>query len=510
MLFIWALPLVFSVLVSEDPRIGAVLDQRYKIIEQIASGGMGLVYLAERIQLGRTVAIKFLHDWSASDPDKRKRFEVEAQAMARLGHHPNCAGVIDFGVDDQVPYVVMDYVSGETLRSMIDRGPLDIPYALDIMRQVLSGLAHAHKTGIIHRDIKPANIMVGEATGIGVQVKILDFGLAWLSDSAARLTAVGAAIGTPSYMAPEQCSARPLDARTDLYACGVLLFEMLTGQKPFHAADAIDVLEMQVHLQPPRLDMALQRDFGDLEAIVRRVLAKDPAGRFQSASDFRTALEQARYPGGPGGGSRQLPGARRQPWLAPGQRRVVLAAGISALALLAILIAAITGGDSAAPATDSGLVEIDEADEVGEAFELEADLEASVPDLPGVTEVKELLAQGRKQLALRTLMVLRRKHADSAEVHYLLGRLCFDRLWWNDGLEAYNQAIQLDPRYAAYPPLIKSTLEGFIRSPEYHRGMADFLRNEIGDVARPYLEETARAHPKKKTRDRAARELERY
>jgi serine/threonine-protein kinase len=499
------------VLVSEDPRIGAVLDHRYKILEQIASGGMGLVYRAERIQLGRTVAIKFLHEWSASDPDKRKRFEVEAQAMARLGHHPNCAGIIDFGVDDQVPYVVMDYVSGETLRSLIDHGPLDIPYALDIMRQVLSGLSHAHNKGIIHRDIKPANIIVGEATGIGVQVKILDFGLAWLSDSAARLTAVGAAIGTPSYMAPEQCSARPLDARTDLYACGVLLFEMLTGQKPFHADDAIDVLEMQVHRQPPRLDMVLQRDFGDLEAIVRRVLAKDPAGRFQSAVEFRTALEQARYPGSARGSSRQSRFARRTPWLAPGQRRVVVAAGISGLALLAILIAALTGGDhSAGPAPDSGLTEIDGVDEVEEAFELEADLEASVPDLPGVTQVKELLAQGRKQLALRKLLELRREHGDSAEVHYLLGRLYFDRLWWNDGLAAYAQAIQLDARYAAYPPLIKSTLEGFIRSPEHHRGIADFLRNEIGDVARPYLEETARSHPKKRVRDRAGRELERY
>jgi serine/threonine-protein kinase len=470
-----------------------------------------LVYRAERLQLGRTVAIKFLHDWSASDQGKRDRFKVEAQAMARLGHHPNCAGIIDHGVDGQVPYVVMDHVSGETLRSMIDRGPLDIPYALDIMRQVLSGLSHAHKKGIIHRDIKPANIMVGEATGIGIQVKILDFGLAWLSDSADRLTAVGAAIGTPAYMAPEQCTARPLDARTDIYAAGILLFEMLTAHKPFHADDAIDLLKMQCEMQPPRLDMMLQRDFGGLEAIIRRALAKDPAGRFQSAAEFRAALEQARYPGRPR--QRSLSGVRapgilsRLP-LTHAQRRVVIAVAISALALLVIFtIALISHEDSAGPAADSIVAE---GDEVEDVLELEADLEASVPDLPGVVEVKELLARGRKKSALRKLLELRREAPDSAEVHYLLGRLYFDRLWWNDGLEAFAQAIQLDARYATYQPLIKSALEGFIVSPEYHRGIADFLRNEIGDLARPYLEATAREHPRKKTRERAARELERY
>jgi serine/threonine protein kinase len=274
-----------------DPRIGTTLDGRYQIVGALAAGGMGVVYRGERLGLGRSVAIKFLHAHMAADKSFLQRFAIEAKAMAKL-QHPHCAAVIDFGVAGQEPYVVMDLVAGESLRSLLDRGRLLPSRALGIMRQILSGLAHAHAHGITHRDIKPDNIMV-EATGsFGDQVRILDFGLAKLRENTSGLT-TGFVVGTPSYMAPEQTLAQPVDERTDIYACGVLLFEMLTGVKPFRAEESVDVLRMHREKAPPRLaEVAPDLRLSDeIEAAVLQALAKAPSHRFASAAAFATALE---------------------------------------------------------------------------------------------------------------------------------------------------------------------------------------------------------------------------
>jgi serine/threonine-protein kinase len=277
--------------VKPDPRIGTTLDGRYQIVDQLAAGGMGVVYRGERLGLGRSVAIKFLHAHMAADSSFLKRFAIEAKAMARL-QHPHCAAVIDFGVEGEEPYVVMDLVAGESLRRVLDRGRLPAGRALGIMRQILSGLAHAHSHGITHRDIKPDNIMVEAAGSFGDQVRILDFGLAKLREGTSALT-TGFVVGTPSYMAPEQTLALPVDERTDIYACGVVLFEMLTGEKPFQADEAVEVLIMHRETPPPRLaEKAPDLRFSDeLEAAVRQAMAKDPGHRFASAAAFATALE---------------------------------------------------------------------------------------------------------------------------------------------------------------------------------------------------------------------------
>jgi eukaryotic-like serine/threonine-protein kinase len=148
---------------------GAILDGRYRVIEPISEGAMGVVYRAERLKLGRIVAIKVLHDELPSELASRKRFEIEATAMARL-EHPHCAAVIDVGVHDDKPFVVMDFVSGQNLRDIIEAGPVPRQRAVEIMRQVLAGLAHAHEHGIIHRDIKPANIVLSQKAGLGDHV----------------------------------------------------------------------------------------------------------------------------------------------------------------------------------------------------------------------------------------------------------------------------------------------------------------------------------------------------
>jgi serine/threonine-protein kinase len=274
-----------------DPRIGAILDGRYQIVDELAAGGMGVVYRGERLGLGRGVAIKFLHAHIAADKSFRERFAREAKAMGQL-QHPHCASVIDFGFHDQEPYVVMDLVAGESLRDLIDRGRLPGWRAIGIMRQILSGLAHAHAQGITHRDIKPDNVMVDGGGAFGDQVRILDFGLAKLRQSTSELT-TGFVVGTPSYMAPEQTLALPVDERTDIYAAGIVLFEMLTGEKPFRADEAVEVLRMHRERPPPRLaQIAPDASFSEeLESALMQSLAKDPGNRFSSAAAFATALD---------------------------------------------------------------------------------------------------------------------------------------------------------------------------------------------------------------------------
>jgi eukaryotic-like serine/threonine-protein kinase len=276
---------------APDPRIGRVLQDRYRITGAIASGGMGIVYRAERLGLGRVVAIKFLHASMARDPQIKRRFEIEAQAMSRLAH-PNCIGVLDFGVDD-LPYVVIDYVEGAPLDASVRRGPVPVRRALRIVRQVLSALAHAHANGIVHRDIKPENIVLDGAAGLEDHVRILDFGLAKLMGSDFGLT-VGVAVGTPHYMAPEQMSEAPIDGRADLYAVGIVLFELLTGTKPFDGPEVGDVLLRHIGAPPPKLRaVAPAAGFSAaLEALILRAMAKKPGERFASAEAMTAALDE--------------------------------------------------------------------------------------------------------------------------------------------------------------------------------------------------------------------------
>jgi len=278
--------------VATDALIGEVLDGRYRIIEPIAKGAMGVVYRAERLRLGRAVAVKVLHESLPDELAARGRFEIEAKAMAQL-EHPHCVPVFDVGIHDGKPYIVMELVRGDSLNDLLTHGRFEIPRAVSIARQVLSGLTHAHELGIVHRDIKPANLVVGHKAGIGEHVRILDFGLARSKAHSTGLTA-GFAVGTPSYMAPEQCCGADVDARTDIYAVGVVLFEMLTGRKPFVAEDPIEIVKMHLSVPAPRLDDVVPaEEFYELEAIVACALAKRPAERYASAAEMSAALDAA-------------------------------------------------------------------------------------------------------------------------------------------------------------------------------------------------------------------------
>ncbi len=275
--------------------IGALVDGRYKILAAMASGSMGAVYKAERVPIGKLVAVKFLHASFANDAEFLARFERETRVMSKLAH-PNCVSVVDFGVFEQAPYIVMDFVDGVTLRAILDDEIPAAPRALTIARQIAAGLAHAHAQGIIHRDVKPANIMISEAIGAGEVVRILDFGLARLRGPGGGRdpTQANTVVGTPNYMAPEQTIAGgTLDARTDIYAVGVVLFEMLTGERPFTADDTPSILQMHRSEAIPRLaDRAPTAKFPKgLQALIDTAMAKDPDARYQSAIELATALE---------------------------------------------------------------------------------------------------------------------------------------------------------------------------------------------------------------------------
>ncbi len=271
----------------------------YEIVAAIGAGGMGEVYRARDARLGREVAIKVLPASFAADADRLGRFEQEARAIGAL-NHPNILGVYDIGTHDGAPYVVSELLEGDTLRARIGTSPLPHRKAIDYASQIARGLAAAHEKGIVHRDLKPDNVFV---TRDG-RVKILDFGLAKLTEAGAAieaetallaharpLTSAGTVLGTVGYMSPEQVRGQAVDHRSDIFSFGVVLYEMLTGRRAFHADSAVETMNAilkedpapagdQDHPLPPALDR-----------IVLHCLEKNPEERFQSARDVAFDIE---------------------------------------------------------------------------------------------------------------------------------------------------------------------------------------------------------------------------
>ncbi len=274
-----------------DSLVGSTLQDRYRIDAFLAEGAMGAVYRGHRIGLDRPVAIKFLGTNFASSPTAKQRFEREARVMSQLDH-PNCVSVIDFGISP-APFIVMEFVTGETLRELMDEGPVSVRRALYLSRGILAGLAHAHELNIVHRDIKPANVMITRAAGTEGLVRILDFGLAKLRDGASSdVSSASIVVGTPNYMSPEQAQGSDVDSRTDIYAAGVLLFELVTGKKPYTSEVALHILLQHREDPIPKLsETAPDRSFPEgLQDIIDKAMAKDPDDRFVSVIEFADAI----------------------------------------------------------------------------------------------------------------------------------------------------------------------------------------------------------------------------
>jgi serine/threonine-protein kinase len=554
--------------VAEAELHDAVIDGRYHVIEPIASGAMGSVWRAERVGLGRAVAIKIMHEALPDELASRQRFEREAKLMAKL-EHPNCVSVIDYGVYEDKPYLVMELVRGTSLIDLLAReGRVAPQRAVDILKQVLSGLAHAHALGIVHRDIKPANLMVAEQAGIGFLVRILDFGLA-RADGQSKLT-TGIVVGTPNYMAPEQCRGGQLDGRCDLYACGVILFEMVTGRKPFVADDPIAVVRMHLQAPPPRLGDVMPGDHGDLEVVVARALVKDPAQRYASAADMAHALDAALAAGKSLGHAvphtQRTPGAQlatESGWNVPAHaattlvastppalseaarpvrepapvadprssspvptpasrlptepvrrpssaRRWLVRVSTKQLAIVAgslgVVVIVLVIIAASRRATSSSASSPPPLRDAGAAITIDNPAD---PVAAALADADRLVTQGDRDAALDVLARARREHPDAAPLALLAGRIYFSKLYFTDGAKALRDALRLDPALRSDPDVIKTVLRGFITTPDVDRAIESLLREDIGAPAIPYLDETAQHHPNSVIRARAAAELRR-
>ncbi len=259
----------------------------YQVLSELGRGAMGVVYLCQHPHLGRKLAVKVMAAQVANDPDFVERFRREGATAAKL-RHPHIVQVYDQSSRDGVFFIAMEYLGSRTLRELLrESGPLPVPEACRLIDQLLQALEHAHGEGVVHRDIKPSNVMVTDQG----QLALTDFSIAF-SESTEKLTRTGMAVGTPEYMAPEQFDGKT-DARSDLYAAGILFYEMLTGFTPFQAPTLTEVMKKQVLLEPEPLNVV---DFTIPQSISQwtaRALSKDPQQRFASAADMRAALQAA-------------------------------------------------------------------------------------------------------------------------------------------------------------------------------------------------------------------------
>jgi tRNA A-37 threonylcarbamoyl transferase component Bud32/tetratricopeptide (TPR) repeat protein len=510
--------------------MGSVVDDRYEIGRRLGQGGMGAVYEVRHVRLKKRFAMKVIHQELALLSELAARFEREALAMSRL-KHPNCVSVTDFGtLQSGEPYLVMEYVDGLPLTQMLDspQPPLE---ALEVVRQILLGLEHAHTQGIIHRDIKPSNVMLERSPAGKVTAKLVDFGIAKLRTTGdeSPLTQTGLIMGTPEYMAPEQAVGRDLDARADLYAVGVILWRLLTGEPLFDVDDGLKLLPLKVSRPPPTLDRTVPGTFSrPWNEVLQTALRRDPDLRYQTARSFLTALEPlktaplapvseptlaqpvtvaARLPSqfkrrlqSAGSALRTLPGVWRR-WYdcsaqaeLPGWRarlrglwgtvegRVVLGSAAGGLLALALVVAlsSSTSPDKL-PAPLPSTAQASAVRTPGQAVPSEN------PDLPPelrdrLRKARSLLLKGACREASADLQSLINSRPKLVRAHYYLGAAMICRRRYEDGLAAYNKTIELDPRYRSDPRILEDA-QKLLRSRKLRARTLSFLAQQIGEPA---------------------------
>ncbi|HXU71917.1 MAG TPA: serine/threonine-protein kinase [Polyangia bacterium] len=492
----------------EDPLVGRLIAERYRVLSPLGRGGMGAVYRVEHVMLKKELALKFLHPELGRLDEVARRFEREAEAAARLDH-PNIIAVTDFGrTEDGMLFLVMELLNGLSLTNVIRPSgvgrPLPVERALGIVRQILRALEHAHGSGIIHRDLKPDNIMLIERDGERDIVKLLDFGIAKITapqdgDPAQQgqaLTQAGVVFGTPEYLSPEQAMGEEADPRADLYSVGIVLYEMLTGKRPFDAPSKVAIVSMHLTQKAMPVTQAAPEAAVPkwLERVVERAMAKKRDERYASSSELLAALDWSAP-------SRGMP-AVAEPGRAPFFRDLWarVEAGVSFLVHRARqagvpMPRAFVG---AALALTVALVAI-------VFFLRRADGPRPTPAAlaESIGRVETMLARGELEPARAALQQLQAQHPETARVRYLFGNLDYAQGEREHALADYHDALRLDGGYAKDPVLRANVRASLDRKNEGPAAVA-LLADDIGKPALPDLVNCAKTCRDDRTRKKAA------
>jgi tetratricopeptide (TPR) repeat protein len=488
-----------------DPLIGAVVGDRYRVVSRIGVGGMGAVYRAEHTMMRRDLAIKVLLPELGGKDEFARRFEREAESASRL-QHPNIITVTDFGrTNEGALFIAMEFLAGESLSSVIAAGPVPRARALHIVRQILRGLEHAHAAGVVHRDLKPDNIMLVERDGQPDVVKILDFGIAKVTEPVSghgpggtALTQAGVIFGTPEYLSPEQALGEVVDARADIYAAGVILYEMLAGRKPFESEDKVKIISMHLAHAPPRLreanptvDVPVA-----LEQVVLQALEKSRENRFVSASAFLTALDDAEALAEGGADAGATMPALGLPAVGALDRLGRFLAGGRALVLALVVVAGVSGTLYVRGAHRRALV--------------------SSPALPAppppaladrLKKIEASLEGGNTTSARLALEHELSERPRDARLRYMLGRVAFAEGKHAEALGQYREAIGLDAGFRGDPVLLDHLAQAFGESRNAEAAL-DLAIDKVGAPAADLLVKVANDSPELARRQRAAAALD--
>jgi serine/threonine-protein kinase len=487
-----------------DPLIGTVVGDRYRIVSRIGVGGMGAVYRAEHTMMRKDLAIKVLLPEFGGKDEFVRRFEREAESASRL-QHPNIITVTDFGrTREGSLFLAMEFLAGESLAHVIKGGPMPRERALNVIRQILRGLEHAHGAGIVHRDLKPDNIMLVERDGQVDVVKILDFGIAKVTEpvtgrgaGVTALTQAGMIFGTPEYLSPEQALAEVVDPRADLYAAGVILYEMLAGRKPFVSDDKVKLISMHLAHAPPRVREANPNVDVPvaLEQVVLQALEKSRENRFATATAFLQALDDAEAFADAAAPSDAAALGVPAPVGALDRLGRFLSGG-RALALALAVVAVVSVVVYKRGAQHRALV--------------------SVPTRPApappaladhLKRIESLLENGSTTQARLALEREMSERPRDARVRYMLGRVAFAEGKHAEALAQYREAIGLDAGFRGDPVLLEHVEQALGESRNAEAAL-DLVIDKIGAPAADLLVKTANESGDLARRQRAVAALD--